>query len=141
MSKSQQLVSNTEIEASSVLEPDALPELGESTLDSAVETSEEVPFSLPETTPNRPISMQDLEDVPVTISAVLGKKKINVASLLALGEGAIIDIDRKVGEPIDLYINDTLIARGELVMVDGTLGVSMTEVIQDNLPYDNISGV
>ena len=66
----------------------------------------------------------------MTISAVLGKTKIDVASLVKLGDGAIIELDRKVGEPIDLYVNDRLIARGELVMVDGSLGVTMTEVVK-----------
>ena len=71
-----------------------------------------------------------VSDVPVTVSAVLGKTKIDVASLMRLGDGAVIELDRKVGEPIDLYVNDRLIARGELVMVDGSLGVTMTEIVK-----------
>lgn len=71
------------------------------------------------------------ENVPVKISAVLGKTKIDVAQLRGLNAGAIIELDRKVGEPIDLYVNDRLIARGELVMVDGALGVTMTEIVKD----------
>ncbi|MFN0024252.1 MAG: flagellar motor switch protein FliN [Parvularculaceae bacterium] len=76
--------------------------------------------------------LESVLDVPVKVSAVLGKKRISVADLMALGAGAIIELDRRVGEPIDLYINDTLIARGELVMVDGVLGVSMTEIVRAN---------
>ncbi len=73
-----------------------------------------------------------IEDVPVKIAAVLGKTKIDVAKLKTLGDGAVIELDRKVGEPIDLYVNDRLIARGELVMKDGVLGVTMTEIVRDD---------
>ena len=73
-----------------------------------------------------------IEDVPVKISAVLGKTKIDVAQLKTLGDGAVIELDRKVGEPIDLYVNDRLIARGELVLTDGVLGVAMTEIVRDD---------
>ncbi len=79
-----------------------------------------------------PATFASVNDVPVTVSAVLGKTKIDVASLMRLGDGAVIELDRKVGEPIDLYVNDQLIARGELVMVDGSLGVTMTEIVKRN---------
>ena len=74
--------------------------------------------------------LESVLDVPVKVSAVLGKKRMSVAELMALDAGAVIELDRRVGEPIDLYINDTLIARGELVMVEGVLGVTMTEIIR-----------
>ncbi|MEX0643873.1 MAG: flagellar motor switch protein FliN [Parvularculaceae bacterium] len=77
-------------------------------------------------------ALDTVYDVPVKVSAVLGKTKMNVASLLRMGRGAVIELDRKVGEPIDLYVNDRLIARGELVMVDGSLGVTMTEIVKDD---------
>lgn len=70
-------------------------------------------------------------DVPVVITAVLGQRKIDVASLLDLSTGSIIDLNKKVGEPIDLYVNDQLIARGELVVADGALGISMTEIVRE----------
>lgn len=75
--------------------------------------------------------LESIYDVPVKVTAVLGKVRMNVAELMALGEGSIIELDRRVGEPIDLYVNDRLIARGELVMVDGVLGVTMTEVVKE----------
>jgi flagellar motor switch protein FliN/FliY len=56
---------------------------------------------------------------------------MTVDQLLALESGAVIELDRRVGEPIDLYVNDRLVARGELVMVDGVLGVTMTEIVKD----------
>lgn len=75
----------------------------------------------------------DLEavfDVPVNVSAVLGKTHIEVSNLLKLGRGAIVELDRKVGEAIDIYVNDRLVARGEVVVVDDRLGVTMTEIVK-----------
>ncbi len=78
----------------------------------------------------RVISMSALNEVPVTITAVLGQKKVDVATLIGMQAGTIIEIDRKVGEAIDLHVNDTLVARGELVIVDDALGVTLTEIIE-----------
>ncbi|HEX2761862.1 MAG TPA: flagellar motor switch protein FliN [Rhizomicrobium sp.] len=78
-------------------------------------------------------SAQDLEavfDVPVTVSAVLGKSGMEVSQLLKLGKGTIVELDRKVGEAIDIYVNDRLVARGEVVLVEDRLGVTMTEIIK-----------
>ncbi len=78
-------------------------------------------------------SAQDLEavfDVPVTVSAVLGKSAMEVSQLLKLGKGTIVELDRKVGEAIDIYVNDRLVARGEVVLVEDRLGVTMTEIIK-----------
>jgi flagellar motor switch protein FliN/FliY len=78
-------------------------------------------------------SAQDLEavfDVPVTVSAVLGKSAMEVSQLLKLGRGAVLELDRKVGEAIDIYVNDRLVARGEVVLVEDRLGVTMTEIIK-----------
>ena len=70
-------------------------------------------------------------DVPVNISAVLGKASMSVAQLLKLGAGSVLELDRKVGEAIDIYVNNRLVARGEVVVVDERLGVTMTEIIKD----------
>jgi flagellar motor switch protein FliN/FliY len=70
-------------------------------------------------------------DVPVNISAVLGRAHMSVAQLLQLGQGSILELDRKVGEAIDIYVNNRLVARGEVVVVDERLGVTMTEIIKD----------
>ena len=75
----------------------------------------------------------DLEavfDVPVTVSAVLGKSAMEVSQLLKLAKGTIVELDRKVGEAIDIYVNDRLVARGEVVLVEDRLGVTMTEIIK-----------
>ncbi len=70
-------------------------------------------------------------DVPVNISAVLGRANMSVAQLLQLSAGSILELDRKVGEAIDIYVNNRLVARGEVVVVDERLGVTMTEIIKD----------
>ena len=70
-------------------------------------------------------------DVPVNIQAVLGRAHMEVASLLRLTRGSVIELDRKVGEAIDIYVNNRLVARGEVVVVDERLGVTMTEIIKD----------
>jgi flagellar motor switch protein FliN len=71
-------------------------------------------------------------DVPVHIKAVLGRATMDVASLLQLSRGSLIELDRRVGESIDIYVNNRLVARGELVVVEERLGVTMTEIIKDN---------
>ena len=80
-----------------------------------------------------PRSAKDLEavyDIPVQVSAVLGKTTMQVSQLLKLGRGAVIELDRKVGEAIDIYVNNRLVARGEVVVVEERLGVTMTEIIK-----------
>jgi flagellar motor switch protein FliN/FliY len=76
---------------------------------------------------------EDLEavfDVPVQVSAVLGRARMEVGDLLKLGPGTVLELDRKVGEAIDIYVNNRLVARGEVVLVEEKLGVTMTEVIK-----------
>ncbi len=82
---------------------------------------------------NSPATINDLEAVygiPVEVSAVLGKATMQVSSLLKLGRGAVIELDRKVGEAIDIYVNNRLVARGEVVVVEDRLGITMTEIIK-----------
>jgi len=69
-------------------------------------------------------------DVPVQLSAVLGRSSMPVNQLLRLGRGAVVELDRKVGEPIDIYVNNRLVARGEVLIVDDHLGITMTEIIK-----------
>ena len=81
-----------------------------------------------------PRSAQDLEavyDIPVQVSAVLGKATMEVSQLLKLGRGAVVELDRKVGEAIDIYVNNRLVARGEVVVVEDRLGVTMTEIVKN----------
>ena len=71
-------------------------------------------------------------DIPVQISAVLGKSSMQVSQLLKLGRGAVVELDRKVGEAIDIYVNNRLVARGEVVVVEDKLGITMTEIIKSD---------
>jgi len=75
-------------------------------------------------------SLEAVYDIPVTVSAVLGNTKMHIHQLLKLGRGAVVELDRKVGEAIDIYVNDRLVARGEVVIVDDKLGVTMTEIVK-----------
>lgn len=80
-----------------------------------------------------PKSGKDLEavyDIPVLVSAVLGKSTMQVNQLLKLSRGAVVELDRKVGEAIDIYVNDRLVARGEVVVVEEKLGITMTEIVK-----------
>lgn len=77
--------------------------------------------------------LEAVYDIPVTVSAVLGKSTMQVSQLLKLGRGAVVELDRRLGEAIDIYVNNRLVARGEVVMVDDTrLGVTMTEIVKSD---------
>jgi len=87
---------------------------------------------IPEATGLRsPRDLDAVYDIPVTLSAVLGKATMQVSQLLKLGRGAVVELDRNLGESIDIYVNNRLVARGEVVMVDDNrLGVTMTEIVK-----------
>ena len=90
------------------------------------------PVTPPQPAP-APTNARELEavyDIPVQVSAVLGKATMQVAQLLKLGRGAVVELDRKVGEAIDIYVNNRLVARGEVVILEDRLGVTMTEIIK-----------
>ncbi len=75
--------------------------------------------------------LEAVYDIPVQVSAVLGKSTMQVSQLLKLGRGAVVELDRKHGEAIGIYGNNRLVARGEVVMVDDNrLGVTMTEIVK-----------
>ena len=83
--------------------------------------------------PDKPKSSAELEavyDVPVQVSAVLGKSSMQVHQLLKLGRGAVVQLDHKIGEAIDIYVNNRLVARGEVVVIEDRLGITMTEIIK-----------
>lgn len=75
--------------------------------------------------------MEALYDVPVQVSAVLGRALLPVHQLLKLGRGAVIELDRKVGEPLDIYVNNRLVARGEVVQQGENFGITMTEMVKN----------
>ena len=81
-------------------------------------------------TPKTAADLEAVFDVPVHVSAVLGRTRMDVGELLKLGPGSILELDRKVGEAIDIFVNNRLVARGEVVLVEDRLGVTMTEIIK-----------
>lgn len=85
----------------------------------------------PETAARGARELEAVYDIPVTVSAVLGRSTMQVSQLLKLGRGAVVELDRKLGEAIDVYVNNRLVARGEVVMVDDNrLGITMTEIVK-----------
>ena len=84
----------------------------------------------PNEEPKMAADLEAVFDIPVCVSAVLGRARLPVSQLLKLGKGAVVELDRKVGEAIDIYVNDRLVARGEVVIVEDHLGVTMTEIIK-----------
>jgi flagellar motor switch protein FliN/FliY len=80
--------------------------------------------------PQNAKELEAVYEIPVQVSAVLGRATMQVSQLLKLGRGAVVELDRKVGEAIDIYVNNRLVARGEVVVVDDRLGVTMTEIVK-----------
>jgi flagellar motor switch protein FliN len=76
------------------------------------------------------ITLEAVSDIPVSISVVLGRTSMQVQQLLKLGRGAVVELDRKVGEPVDILVNGRMVARGEVVVVEDKIGVTMTEIIK-----------
>ena len=94
----------------------------EDAVDAASQEEEKVPTNAKE--------LEAVYEIPVQVSAGLGKANMQVSQLLKLGRGAVVELDRKVGEAIDIYVNNRLVARGEVVVVEDRLGVTMTEIIK-----------
>ncbi len=76
------------------------------------------------------LSLENVYDIPVQVTVLLGKTSMQVNQLLKLGRGAVIELDKKVGEAIDIFVNNRLVARGEVVVVEDRIGVTMTEIIK-----------
>lgn len=94
-------------------------------------TEVSTPYALPDAPARNARDLEAVYDIPVTVSAVLGRTTMQVSQLLKLGRGAVVELDRKLGEAIDVYVNNRLVARGEVVMVDDNrLGITMTEIVK-----------
>jgi len=77
-----------------------------------------------------PTGLEAVHEVPVKVQAVLGRAQMPVGDLLGLSTGMVFELDRRVGEPVDVFVNDRLVARGEVVLVDHALGVTLTEIVR-----------
>jgi len=86
----------------------------------------------PHFTAGAEIDLDTIEDVPVEVTVVLGETAITVDELLKMGQGAVIELDRKIGEPVELYVNERCVAKGEIVVVDNKIGITMTEIIKND---------
>jgi flagellar motor switch protein FliN/FliY len=68
-------------------------------------------------------------DLPVQLTVELGRAKTTIGALLDLAQGSVLELDRAAGEPLDLLVNGCLVARGEVVVIDGRFGIRLTEVL------------
>jgi flagellar motor switch protein FliN/FliY len=75
------------------------------------------------------LTINSLYEIPVKVSVVLGKTHMQIDDLLKLGKGSVVELDKKVGEPVDVCINDKIVAKGEIVIVDNKIGVTLTELV------------
>jgi flagellar motor switch protein FliN/FliY len=81
------------------------------------------------------VSLDAILDVPITISMEIGRTKINIRNLLQLNQGSVVELDRLAGEPMDVLVNGTLIAQGEVVVVNEKFGIRLTDIIS---PSDRV---
>lgn len=124
---------NIEVENDSVVE---LPDENTAFMDlpSLEETAQQEPFENLPALDDAHLSSAGLDavhEVPVKMQAVLGRARMTVAELLQMRPGRVVELDRKVGEPVDIFVNNRLIARGEVVLIDKVLGVTLTEIVRE----------
>jgi flagellar motor switch protein FliN/FliY len=84
---------------------------------------------VPEAGTNRELNLDVVLDIPVTLSMEVGRSRISIRNLLQLNQGSVVELDRTTGEPLDVYVNGTLIAHGEVVVVNDKFGIRLTDVI------------
>lgn len=96
------------------------------------------PLNIQGVTPEQAANIQLLMDVPMQLTVELGRTRMLVKEILGLGEGSIIELDKLAGEPVDLLVNNKLIAKGEVVVIDENFGVRVTDIIN---PVDRLMGL
>jgi flagellar motor switch protein FliN/FliY len=121
---------NTSVEAENAGQNLDLEDLNDETQVMADPTAGETEALPAEDEVHSAAELEAVFDVPVNVQAVLGRAHLEVSQLLKLAPGAVIELDRKIGEAIDIYVNNRLVARGEVVLVDEHMGVTMTEIIK-----------
>ena len=95
-------------------------------------------ISKPPEQTNQTRGLEFLFDVPLQVSVEVGRSRILLRDLLKMGEGYVIELDKLSGEPLDLYVNSRLIARGEPVMVGDKLGIKLTDVVSTNVRIEKL---
>ena len=109
---------------------DSEPAAGSGNADSAAAMFQDFGTTSGDLAAAGPDGMAAVHDVPVKVQAVLGRSRMPIGELLRLRSGMVVELDRRVGEPVDIFVNDRLIARGEVVMIDNSLGVTLTEIVR-----------
>jgi flagellar motor switch protein FliN/FliY len=83
----------------------------------------------PDSGTNRELNLDVVLDIPVTLSIEVGRSRLSIRNLLQLNQGSVVELDRATGEPLDVFVNGTLIAHGEVVVVNEKFGIRLTDVI------------
>jgi flagellar motor switch protein FliN/FliY len=83
----------------------------------------------PEPGASRELNLDVVLDIPVTLSMEVGRTRISIRNLLQLNQGSVIELERSVSEPLDIFVNGTLIAHGEVVVVNEKFGIRLTDVV------------
>jgi len=86
------------------------------------------------------INLDAILDVPVVIAMEIGRSKINIRNLLQLNQGSVVELDRLAGEPMDVLVNGTLIAKGEVVVVNEKFGIRLTDIISPAERVKHLNG-
>ncbi len=81
-----------------------------------------------------PITLKAVYEIPVQVTAVLGRTSMPISQFLKLGRGAVVELERRIGEPVDIFVNDRLVAKGEVVIVEDKIGITMTEILKNEKP-------
>ena len=84
---------------------------------------------VPKSSSGEDVNLDVILDVPVTISMEIGRTQVNIRNLLQLNQGSVVELDRLAGEPMDVLVNGTLVAHGEVVVVNEKFGIRLTDVI------------
>jgi flagellar motor switch protein FliN len=84
---------------------------------------------VPDPGTNRELNLDVVLDIPVTLSIEVGRSRLSIRNLLQLNQGSVVELDRATGEPLDVFVNGTLIAHGEVVVVNEKFGIRLTDVI------------
>ncbi len=113
----------------------ALEEQGPETGDVAAETAQFEQLQAESVVVEGDVKIDAILDVPVTISMEIGRARINIRNLLQLNQGSVVELDRLAGEPMDVLVNGTLIAQGEVVVVNEKFGIRLTDIVS---PSDRI---
>jgi flagellar motor switch protein FliN/FliY len=105
---------------------------------SEVNFQEIQPTAQPAVDPKRSLDLDFILDIPLTLNVELGRNRMLISDLLQLGQGSVIELSKLAGEPMDVYVNQRLIARGEVVVVNEKFGIRLTDIVS---PVDRINNL